>query len=67
MPEECPEQDPRRQVVERAVQEGGTLTFRDQMFSWRELNAAPGQYIVGFIVDDLDGGHHEVFAALEVE
>jgi hypothetical protein len=37
------------------------------MLSWRELDAAPGQYIVGFTVDDLDGGHHEGFAALNVE
>lgn len=57
----------RVQVVKRAVQEGGTLNFRDQMFSWRELVAAPGHYIVGFVVDDLGGNHHEVLAPLNVE
>jgi hypothetical protein len=37
------------------------------MLSWRELDAAPGQYTGGLVVADLDGGHHEVFAAPTVE
>ena len=46
-----------------ATQEGGTLTFGDQMFTWEELDAAPGEYIVGFIVEDLDGNASEVYRA----
>jgi hypothetical protein len=50
-----------------ASQEGGTLTFGDQMFIWEELDAAPGEYIVGFIVEDLDGNSYEVFTGVIVE
>ena len=41
--------------AERATQPGGTLTFGDSMFTWEELDAAPGRYVIGFIVTDLDG------------
>ena len=54
-------------VVEIATQEGGTLTFGDQMFTWEELDAAPGGYIVGFIVEDLDGNTYEVYEQVIVE
>jgi hypothetical protein len=50
-----------------ARQEGGSLTFGDQMFTWEELDAAPGQYIVGFIVEDLDGNAIQVSAPVTVE
>ena len=59
--------DQRGQVVEVTTQEGGTLTFGDQMFAWRELDAAPGNYIVGFIVEDLDGNAFEVYEQVVVE
>ncbi len=59
--------DAQGKVVQKARQQGGTLTFGDSMFSWQELDAAPGQYIVGFIVEDLDGNNYEVYATLEVE
>lgn len=54
-------------VVQTARQEGGILTFGDQMFTWEELDAAPGEYIVGFIVEDLDGNTYEVYAEVSVE
>ncbi len=47
--------------------QGGTLTFGDQMFMWEELDAAPGEYIVGFIVEDLDGNTVEAFTTVIVE
>ncbi len=50
-----------------AAQEGGTLTFGDQMFTWEELDAATGEYIVGFIVEDLDGNTYEVSEKAIVE
>jgi len=59
--------DSQGKVVKRGSQEGGTLTFGDQMFTWKELDAAPGAYIVGFIVPDLDGSNHEVYATVNVE
>jgi hypothetical protein len=59
--------DERGRVVQIATQEGGTLTFGDQMFTWEELDAAPGAYIVGFIVEDLDGNAFEVYEQVTVE
>jgi hypothetical protein len=54
-------------VAQVATQEGGTLTFGDQMFAWRELDAAAGEYMVGFIVKDLDGNSYEVYEQVTVE
>jgi hypothetical protein len=54
-------------VVQMATQEGGTLTFGDQVFTWEELDAAPGQYIVGFIAKDLDGTAYEAYQTVRVE
>jgi hypothetical protein len=54
-------------VTQLTTQEGGTLTFGDQMFTWKELDAAPGQYIVGFIVEDLDGDSYQAFGTINVQ
>ncbi|MGD8626547.1 MAG: clostripain-related cysteine peptidase, partial [Anaerolineae bacterium] len=54
-------------VVRTATEEGDTLTFGDQMFAWRTLDAAPGQYVVGFVVEDLDGQAVEVYERITVE
>jgi hypothetical protein len=59
--------DQRGAVVGVAAQEGGTLIFGDQMFTWEELDAAPGAYIVGFIAEDLDGNTYEVYEQVTVE
>ena len=59
--------DAQGRVVQVAKQEGGTLTFGDQMFTWETLDAAPGQYIVGFVVEDLDGNTYETFSQMRVE
>jgi hypothetical protein len=55
------------QVAEIVTQAGNSLTFGDQMFAWEELDAAPGEYIVGFIVEDLDGNSAEVYGRVRVE
>jgi hypothetical protein len=59
--------DQQGKVVQTASQEGGTLVFGDQMFTWEELDAAPGEYIVGFIIEDLDGNAYEVYERVTVE
>jgi hypothetical protein len=46
---------------------GGTLTFGDQTFTWEELIAAEGDYVVGFIVEDLDGNRFQAFTEVEVQ
>jgi hypothetical protein len=58
--------DAQGNVVETVWQEGDTLTFGDQMFSWEPLYAAAGDYIVGFMVDDLDGNSTAVYASVTV-
>ncbi len=48
-------------------QEGGTLTFReDQPFEWVELDAAAGDYVVGFIVADMEGNTTEGYTTVTV-
>jgi len=59
--------DAQGKVVQKASQQGGTLTFGNQMFSWEELDAAPGQYTLGFVVQDLDGKSYEQYATVEVQ
>ncbi len=54
-------------VAEVTTQLGSTLTFGEQMFFWEELDAAPGPYIVGFIVEDLDGNRLQTFTTVTVE
>jgi hypothetical protein len=54
-------------VVNSAVEPGATLTFGDQTLGWTELNAAAGQYVVGFIVEDLDGNEVARYAPVTVQ
>jgi hypothetical protein len=42
------------------------LTFSDQMFTWEELDAAAGPYVVGFVVEDLDGNATQSIAQITV-
>ena len=49
------------------MQPGGSLTFGGQMFFWTELDAAAGEYVVGLVVEDLDGNTAEAYAPLFVE
>jgi hypothetical protein len=53
--------DERGEVMQVSRQEGGTLVFGDQVIAWVELDAAPGECVVGFIVGDLDGSTLEVY------
>jgi hypothetical protein len=59
--------DAQGNVVRQATEAGATLTFNDQMFSYLELDAAVGEYIVGLIAEDLDGNRTEVYATVTVE
>ncbi len=53
-------------VADTATQVGGTLTFGAQGFTWEELDAAAGNYVIGFIVEDMDGNATESFAQVTV-
>ncbi|NLE77636.1 MAG: hypothetical protein GX605_12915, partial [Chloroflexi bacterium] len=60
------ELDQSGQATQTVTQDGGTLTFGNQAFTWKELDAAPGEYIVGFMVRDLDGQGQEAYAPVQV-
>jgi len=54
-------------VVGRSIEAGGVLTFGREPMRWVELDAAVGDYVVGFIVEDLDGARQEVYTPVRVE
>jgi len=55
------------QVTDSVSQEGAVLTFGSQPFEWKEVYAAEGNYVVGFIVQDLDGNTQEVYTTVTVQ
>ncbi len=59
--------DDQGRVVQQATENGGTLTFRDQMFTWAMLDAPAGSYVVGFIAQDLDGNQQQAYAQVTVQ
>ncbi|MBN2115251.1 MAG: hypothetical protein JW730_01685 [Anaerolineales bacterium] len=46
---------------------GGTLTFGADPFTWEQLYAAQGEYVVGFIIEDLDGNQYPVYTQITVQ
>lgn len=52
--------------VQSSRKDGKTLTFGDTMFTWEVLDAAAGPYVVGFIVEDLDGNSQVVYQPITV-
>jgi Clostripain family len=48
-------------------QNGATLTFGTQPFKWEQLFAAQGEYVVGFIIEDLDGNQYPVYTQITVQ
>jgi hypothetical protein len=50
----------------QAQQEGPTLTMSEEPLRWIEMDAAAGQYTVGFIVEDLDGQEYPSYTDIEV-
>jgi len=59
--------DENGRVTQIVEQDGQTLTFGEQMFTWETLDAPVGDYVVGFIAEDLDGNTYEVYANVRVE
>ena len=54
------------QVTQTITQAGTVLTFGDQVFEMTEVYAAEGNYVVGFIVEDLDGSANPVYTQVAV-
>ncbi len=46
---------------------GETLTFGVNPFTWEQLYAAQGNYVVGFIIEDLDGNQYPVYTQITVQ
>ncbi len=59
--------DEQGRTVRVASESGGTVTFGDTPLEWRELDAPPGEYQIGFIIEDLDGRRTPVFANIVVK
>lgn len=47
--------------------ESGTLTFGEIAWTWESMDADPGEYVIGIIVEDMDGNTYEEYAPLGVE
>ncbi len=47
--------------------EGTTFTFGNRPFTWEQLYAAAGDYVVGFIIEDLDGNQFPVYTQINVQ
>jgi hypothetical protein len=58
--------DQNGRVAQIVEQEGQTLTFGEQMFTWQTLDAPVGEYVVGIIAEDQDGNPYEVYANVTV-
>jgi len=48
-------------------QQGKTLTFGTSPFKWEQLFAAQGDYVLGFIIEDLDGNQYPVYTQITVQ
>lgn len=46
---------------------GESFTFGFEQIRWEEIYAAPGLYVVGFIIEDLDGNSYPVYTQVTVE
>jgi hypothetical protein len=61
------DRDENGQVINISYQEGNTVIFSNEAFAWEEMYAAPGEYIVGYLVQDLDGKIYPVYANVTIE
>lgn len=55
------------QVEQTVYEEGETIHFDQGPIRLGEVYAAPGEYVVGFIVEDLDGNQTPSFATVTVQ
>ena len=61
------ELDARGNLTNVVSELGGTVTFGNTPFEWRELDAPAGEYQVGFVVQDLDGKSQPVYTNILVK
>jgi len=51
----------------RVTENGETLTFSDQPLVWKELYAAAGDYLLGFVASDLEGNQTQSIAKIHIK
>jgi hypothetical protein len=54
-------------AAQPVYEQGKILTFGTQPMKWEQLYAAQGDYVVGFIVEDLDGNQYPVYTQIRVQ
>ena len=50
-----------------AYENGATLTFGAAPLTWQQFFAAQGEYLVGFIIEDLDGNQFPIYTQITVQ
>jgi hypothetical protein len=53
-------------VTQTVYDSGQTLTFGYSLFTWEQMYAPAGEYLVGFLVSDLDGNVTESYTQITV-
>ncbi len=61
------ELDASGQVTGIVQEPGDTLTFGSELFVWEQVYAPAGNYLVGFLVSDMDGNVVERYTQIPVE
>jgi len=51
----------------RVTENGETLTFSAQPLVWKELYAAAGDYLIGFVASDLEGNQTQSIAKIRIK
>lgn len=59
--------DANGQVSGVVKEQGVTLTFGTEPFTWVQLYAAAGDYVIGFIAEDLDGNQFPAYGQVTVK
>jgi len=59
--------DQLREAVNRSTKPGKTLVFGTDNFTWEDVAAPKGEYLVGFIAEDLDGTWYESHATVTLK
>jgi hypothetical protein len=54
-------------IIEENYERGGSVSFGQTPITWTVYDAPVGEYTVGYIVEDLDGGRLETYANVSVE
>ncbi len=52
--------------LQTVYEQGSTVSFGTQPFKWEQLYAAAGDYVVGFVIEDLDGNQYPVYTSITV-